>query len=60
MRFSIPATVAKEGSGTTSIEFGLIAALVSVAAIGALTAMGNSLNTMFTTVSGALTTAVGG
>ncbi len=34
MRFSIPATVAKEGSGTTSIEYGSIAALVSVAVIG--------------------------
>ena len=34
MRFGIPATVAKEGRGTTSIEYGVIAALVSVAAIG--------------------------
>ncbi len=38
-------------SGATAIEYGLIAALVSVAAIGALTTMGNSLNTMFSTVS---------
>ncbi len=45
--------------GATAIEYGLIAALVSVAAIGALTAMGGSLNTMFTTVSTALATAVG-
>ncbi len=37
-----------------------IAALVSVAAIGALTAMGGSLNAMFQTVSNALTAAVGG
>ena len=50
----------KDESGATAIEYGLIAALVSVAAIGALTAMGTSLNTMFTTVSTALTTAVGG
>jgi len=47
-------------SGATAIEYGLIAALVSVAAIGALTAMGGSLNTMFTTVSTELNTAVGG
>ncbi len=33
------ATVIGEDSGTTSIKHGLIAALVSVAAIGALTAM---------------------
>ena len=47
----------KDESGATAIEYGLIAALVSVAAIGALTAMGTSLNTMFTAVSTALNTA---
>ncbi|HEX9771267.1 MAG TPA: Flp family type IVb pilin [Kiloniellales bacterium] len=46
--------------GATAIEYGLIAALVSVAAIGALTAMGNSLSTMFNTVSSALSGAVSG
>ncbi len=46
--------------GATAIEYGLIAALVSVAAIGALTAMGNSLSSMFNTVSSALSTAVSG
>ena len=50
----------KDESGATAIEYGLIAALVSVAAIGALTAMGTSLNTMFTAVSTALNTAVSG
>lgn len=45
-------------SGATAIEYGLIAALVSVAAIGALTAMGGSLTTMFTSVSGALDSAI--
>ncbi len=47
-------------SGATAIEYGLIAALVSVAAIGALTTMGNTLNTLFTTVSNAMNTAVAG
>ncbi len=47
-----------EISGATAIEYGLIAALVSVAAIGALSLMGGSLNTMFTAVSGQLDTAV--
>ena len=47
-------------SGATAIEYGLIAALVSVAAIGALTTLGNSLNTMFGTVSNAMNTAQGG
>ena len=46
-----------DGSGATAIEYGLIAALVSVAAIAALTAMGESLNAMFTAVSTALTSA---
>ena len=50
----------KDEDGATAIEYGLIAALVSVAAIGALTAMGDSLSTMFTTVSTALSTAVSG
>ena len=48
----------KDESGATAIEYGLIAALVSVAAIGALTAMGDSLNVMFTAVSGALDGAI--
>jgi pilus assembly protein Flp/PilA len=47
-------------SGATAIEYGLIAALVSVAAIGALTTMGDTLNTLFTTVSNSMNTAVAG
>ncbi len=50
----------RDEDGATAIEYGLIAALVSVAAIGALTAMGGSLSTMFNTVSSALSGAVGG
>ena len=41
-------------SGATAIEYGLIAALVSIAAIGALGALGTSLTTTFTTVATAL------
>ncbi len=47
-------------SGATAIEYGLIAALVSVAAIGALTTMGESLQTMFSTVSNSMSAAVNG
>ena len=47
-------------SGATAIEYGLIAALVSVAAIGALGALGGSLEVMFTAVSDSLDTAVAG
>ena len=45
----------KDDSGATAIEYGLIAALVSVASITALQAMGNSLSDMFNTVSNELT-----
>ena len=50
----------RDESGATAIEYGLIAALVSVAAVVALENMGTSLENMFTTVSGKLDTAVGG
>ncbi len=49
---------AKDESGATAIEYGLIAALVSVAAIAALRGMGESLSNLFSTVSGELATAV--
>ena len=47
----------KDESGATAIEYGLIAALVSVAAIGALGAMGDSLVNIFGTVEGELSSA---
>lgn len=52
--------ILKDEGGATAIEYGLIAALVSVAAIAALTAMGSSLEAMFGTVSNELSTAVNG
>jgi pilus assembly protein Flp/PilA len=44
-------------SGATALEYGLIAALVSVAAIGALHTLGDSLNGIFGTVSDQLNSA---
>jgi pilus assembly protein Flp/PilA len=41
-------------SGATAIEYGLIAALISVAIIGAVTAVGGKLDATFTAVDGAL------
>ena len=41
-------------SGATAIEYGLIAALIAVAIIGAVTTVGNSLNTIFGQVSNSL------
>ncbi len=46
-------------SGATAIEYGLIAALISVAIIGAVTSVGDSLTNIFDTVSNELDTAVG-
>lgn len=37
----------KDESGATAIEYGLIAALISVALITGATALGNALNTQF-------------
>lgn len=41
-------------SGATAIEYGLIAALIAVAAIAGMTAIGGDLQAMFTTVAGNL------
>ena len=40
--------------GATAIEYGLIAALIAVAAITALTSIGDNLNSTFTTVASKL------
>ena len=40
--------------GATAIEYGLIAALISVVIIGALTLVGTNLNTDFTSVASSL------
>jgi pilus assembly protein Flp/PilA len=45
---------AKDESGATAIEYGLIAAGISVAIIVVVQSMGSSLNTTFTSVSTAL------
>lgn len=47
-------------SGATAVEYGLIASLVSGTAIGALSALGGSFDSLFTAVSGQLNTVVGG
>lgn len=42
-------------SGATSIEYGLIAVIVSIAAIGALSLIGAPLDTMYSSVSNVVT-----
>lgn len=44
----------RDESGATAIEYGLIAALIAVVIIGALTAVGTKLTTTFNSVSAKL------
>jgi pilus assembly protein Flp/PilA len=48
------ARFANDESGATAIEYGLIAALIAVAIIAALNALGGSLTNTFTAVSNEL------
>jgi pilus assembly protein Flp/PilA len=50
MRKMLEAFVRDE-NGATAIEYGLIAALIAVAIIGGVTAVGTSLSSTFTSVS---------
>ena len=44
----------KNEKGATAIEYGLIAALIAVAAIGTMTSIGSSLSNTFSNVSSSL------
>ncbi|HEV2000825.1 MAG TPA: Flp family type IVb pilin [Xanthobacteraceae bacterium] len=50
----ILAQFAKDESGATAIEYGLIAACISVAIIAVVQGVGSKLNTTFTQVQNAL------
>jgi pilus assembly protein Flp/PilA len=52
--------ILKDEAGATAIEYGLIAALVSIAAITAMGSLGNSLSNTFSFVSGQMTNAQSG
>ena len=49
------ARLLKNEDGATAIEYGLIAALIGVAAVGTMTTVGTDLSALFTTISGSLT-----
>jgi pilus assembly protein Flp/PilA len=49
---------AGDESGATSIEYALIAVLVAVAIIGSVSALGSSLQSIFSTVSSEVDTAL--
>jgi pilus assembly protein Flp/PilA len=51
---NIFARFAQDESGATAIEYGLIAALISVAIIAAVTTMGGNLTNVFTAISNKL------
>ena len=48
---TIVSKIMKNEDGATAIEYGLIAALIAVAAITAMTSLGSKLNTTFNSVS---------
>ena len=52
--FKLIRKLRRDEKGATAIEYGLIAALISVAAILAMQALGGSLSGMFTGVSDSL------
>ena len=52
---SLFARFVKDKSGATAIEYGLIAALISVVAIATLTTVGSKLNAKFEAISNGLT-----
>ena len=53
-----PMSFIREESGVTAIEYGLIAALIAIAIIVALTALGDALSSNFDQVSSAVTGAI--
>lgn len=52
------ARFAKDESGATAIEYGLIAALIALAITAGATTLGNSLDNAFTDIAGKLDEAV--
>ncbi len=53
-KFNWLKSLIERDDGVTAIEYGLIAALIAVVIIVAITALGTELEKTFTTVSGAL------
>jgi pilus assembly protein Flp/PilA len=54
LMLSFPARFLKDESGATAIEYGLIAALIAVAIVTAVTAIGTKLNGTFGNVNNGL------
>ncbi|NRQ13033.1 Flp family type IVb pilin [Ensifer sesbaniae] len=54
------ARLMKDESGATAIEYGLIAALISVALIAGATSLGSTLNTTFNSLGSKLSSSTAG
>ena len=46
--------LAKDETGATAVEYGLMVSLIAVAIIGTVTILGTTLSGLFTTVTGSL------
>jgi pilus assembly protein Flp/PilA len=57
--FKLLKKLRRDEDGATAIEYGLIAALIAVAAIVAMTALGTSLSGIMTYIGGQLDSAAG-
>ncbi len=55
--YALLSKLIRDESGATAIEYGLIAALISVVIIVAITAVGTQLSAVFSTIQGDLSTA---
>lgn len=56
-KFNWLKSLIERDDGVTAIEYGLIAALIAVVIIGAITIVGTELSATFTAISGALVNA---
>ncbi len=57
MKISTLCCLLRDDEGATAIEYGLIAALIAVAAITAMNGLGNQLKTTFRTTSSSMSSA---
>ncbi len=58
MKQNVATRFFRDQSGTTVIEYGLIAALITVVCIGGMTVVGNGLQGVYNAVSAAITPAL--